>query len=118
MSSIAAKIKQALSALEAAGKALRAVDADVTEAEAVRGVLDGLRAEIAQTQSLRERANEEFAKEDAAHAHWRQVNAREQQKANSRIDALQSKLQALEKQVEERQQQHNNILAGISARAA
>ena len=113
--SISAKIKQCLAALEAAGKALAAVDADCGEADAVRDVLGARRSNLADVEARLARANEEFAKDDAAHSDWRHASAREQAKASAETDRLLERLRTVEQQVKEAEGRHATIIAGISA---
>jgi chromosome segregation ATPase len=115
MATISEKVKAALSAMEAAVKALSVVDEDYASAEQVRGLLDVRRAELADVEARLARANEEFAKADAEHNDWRQKAAKEQSATNSRIDQAQERLRALEQQVADGQAKFDNIIAGISA---
>jgi hypothetical protein len=107
------KVKRCLAAIEAAAKALHAVDADSSEAEAVATLLGARRSELAEIEQQIARTKKAAAQADAEHAHWRSINAKEQQKANATIDALQSKLQALEGQAKEAQAKFDNIIGGI-----
>jgi len=115
MPAISEKIKAALADIEAVRKSLDAVDRDNAELTAVGAALDARRSELAGVEARMARALEEFAKTDAEHSDWRQKAAKEQAAGNARIDQLQEKLQALEKQVAERRAENDNILAGIAA---
>jgi chromosome segregation ATPase len=115
MAAISAKIKECLASLDRAGKALAAVDADCAELSAVGTLLDAKRNELAELEARLTRANEEFVKEDREHSVWRQASARERAKGNAEIDRLQERLRTLKQQVEEAEERHSNILAGISA---
>jgi hypothetical protein len=115
MATASGKVKAALAAIEAAGRALNAVDECAAEVEAVQGVLDIRRSELADVEARLARANEEFAKDDAAHSDWRQKATKEQAAGNARINQLHEKLRVLEGQVAERRAEHDSIVAGMAA---
>jgi hypothetical protein len=115
VSPLSAKIKKCLADLEAAGKALAAVDADCGEADAVAALLDARRAELAQTEQQLQEIREAAVQAGNEHAAWQELHSRERTKGNAEIDVLQATLQALDVKVKEAQAKHDNIVAGIAA---
>jgi hypothetical protein len=115
MATLAEKIKHALAALEAAGKALSAVDADIAEANAAAGVRDIRLNEVAEAETRLARIREETVQADAEFARWRKVTAKEQSATNAATDVAQGKLRVLLEQIKEAEGRHANIIAGISA---
>ena len=115
MAILSEKIKTALTAIEAAGKALNVVDVDLAEAKEVRAMLDLRRAELAEVEQQIARTKEAAAQADADHARWQALNAKVRAQGNAEADALQAQLRTLEDQVATRRAEHDNILAGIAA---
>jgi len=78
-------------------------------------LLDARRSELAGVEAAIARAQEAFAKDDAAHADWRQKAAMEKSSGNAEIDRIQERLRELQQQVSERRAEHDGIVAGLAA---
>jgi hypothetical protein len=115
MATVSEKVKAALAAIDAAAKALSAVDADIAEANAAAGVRDIRLNEVAEAETRLARIREETAQADTEFARWREVTAKQQATGNARIDQLRADLQALEEQVAERRAEHDSVVGGIAA---
>jgi hypothetical protein len=109
------KRKELMAVLDATMRQLNKADEMEADAEAVRGVLDIRRAELAETEQRLAQTKESIVQADVEHTKWREAAAAERAKGNAAIDVLQEKLKLLEGQTRDAQAKFDNIIAGIRA---
>ena len=109
------RVKRAMASIEQLRRELNSVDEAAAEIDAVQGILDAKRAELAEVEQRLARTKQEAGEADAQLSLWRTVNAKEVAKGNALVDELHGKLDVLETEIADRRAQSENILKGISA---